>query len=233
MSGFDVWTEVHTRARRGEADQKIARELGLDRKTVRRILGHARSLPYQRQMRRPALVAPSLDYIQRWVTGVDYNAYRIFQEWQGQGYAGGYEMVKLAVRPLRVERDRQREATRRFETPPGHQAQVDGASVTAYTAGQRRRVHMFVMVLSYSRCQSCEVTEDATLATLITCHEHAFDWFSGLPEESLYDNTKTIVLRRDWLGRHIPWNPQFWDFAHHYGFTPRLCPPAGHRPRAR
>jgi transposase len=225
MIGFDVWTEVHARARRGEAKQKIARELDLDRKTVRRILGQARPMPYQRQVRRPSLVVPYLDYIQRRVTEVDDNAYRIFQELQGRGYAGGYEMVKLAVRPLRVERDRQREATMRFETPPGHQAQVDWASVTTCIAGQRRRVHMFVMVLSYSRCQYFEFTEDETLATLITCHEHAFDWFGGLPEEILYDNPKTIVLRRDWQGRHITWNPQFWDFAHYYGFTPRLCPP--------
>jgi transposase len=225
MIGFDVWTEVHARARRGEAKQKIAREVGLDRKTVRRILGQARPTPYRRQVRRPSLVAPYLDYIQRRVTEVDYNAHRIFQELQGRGYAGGYETVKLAVRPLRVERDRQREATMRFETPPGHQAQVDWASVTTCIAGQRHRVHMFVMVLSYSRCQYFEFTEDETLATLITCHEHAFDWFGGLPEELLYDNPKTIVLRRDWQGRHITWNHQFWDFARYYGLTPRLCPP--------
>jgi hypothetical protein len=50
MIGFDVWTEVHARARRGEAKQKIARELDLDRKTVRRILGQARPMPYQRQV---------------------------------------------------------------------------------------------------------------------------------------------------------------------------------------
>jgi transposase len=225
MIGFDVWAEVHARARRGEAKQKIARELGLDRKTVRRILGQARPMPYQRQARRPSLVAPYLDYIQCRVAEVDYNAYRIFQELQGRGYAGGYEMVKLPVRPLRAERDRQREATMRFETPPGHQAQVDWASVTACIAGQRRRVHRFVMVLCYSRCQYFEFTEDETLATLITCHEPAFDWFGGLPEEIRYDNPKTIVLQRDWLGRHITWNPQFWDFAHYYGFTPGLCPP--------
>ena len=38
MIGFDLWTEIHIRARRGEAKQKMARELGVDRKTVRRLL---------------------------------------------------------------------------------------------------------------------------------------------------------------------------------------------------
>lgn len=81
------------------------------------------------------------------------------------------------------------------------------------------------MVLSSARCQDFECTEDEPLATLITGHERACDWFGGWPEEILYDTPKTIVLRRDWLGRHITWTPQFWDCAHDSGVTPRLCPP--------
>jgi hypothetical protein len=63
------------------------------------------------------------------------------------------------------------------------------------------------------------------LATLVACHQHAFDWFGGLTEELLSDNPKTVVLTRDWAGRAIEWHPQCWDFARYYGFTPRLCRP--------
>ena len=63
------------------------------------------------------------------------------------------------------------------------------------------------------------------MSTLLACHQHAFDWFGGLTEEILYDNPKTVVLKRDWDGRAIEWHPQFWDFAQYYGFTPRLCRP--------
>jgi transposase len=225
MIGFDLWTEIHTRARRGEAKQKMARELGVDRKTVRRLLAQERPIPYQRRVTRPALVSPPLAYIQRRVTDVDYNASRSFQELKAQGYAGGYEMVKLAVRPLRAERDRLAEATVRFETAPGRQAQVDWGSTWAYIGGQRVRVQLFVMVLGYSRRLYVECTRDQTLGSLLTCHQHAFDWCGGLTEEILYDNPKTVVLKRDWDGRVIEWHPQFWDFAHYYGFTPRLCRP--------
>jgi transposase len=89
MIGFDLWTEVHARARRGEATQKMARELGLDRKTVRRLLARERPVPYQRTVTRPSLVAPYLDCIRRRVTEVDYHAYRIFQALKVQGYPGG------------------------------------------------------------------------------------------------------------------------------------------------
>jgi transposase len=225
MIGFDLWTEIHARARRGEAKQKMARELGVDRKTVWRLLAQARPMPYQRTVSRPALVSPYLAYIQRRVTEVDYNAYRIFQDLKVQGCAGGYEMVKLAVRPLRAERDRLAEATLRFETAPGRQAQVDWGSTWASIGGQRVRVQLFVMVLGYSRRLYVECTGDQTLGSLLACHQHAFDWFGGLTEEILYDNPKTVVLKRDWDGRVIEWHPQFWDFAQYYGFMPRLCRP--------
>jgi hypothetical protein len=81
------------------------------------------------------------------------------------------------------------------------------------------------MVLGYSRRRYVECTRDQILASLLACHQHAFDWFGGLTEEILYDNPNTVVLERDWEGRVIEWHPQCWDFAQYYGFTPRLCRP--------
>jgi len=97
MIDFDVWTEIHARARRGEAKKKSARELGSDRQTVRRLLAQVRPATYQRMVTRPALGAPDLDDIQRRVMEVDYNASRICPELPRQGYPGGSEMVKRAV----------------------------------------------------------------------------------------------------------------------------------------
>jgi transposase len=225
MIGFELWTEVHARFRQGQGKRTMARELGLDRKTVKRILAEERPGPYRRTITHPSPVAPYRDYIQRRVTEVDYNAARIFQELKAQGYLGGYEVVKLAVRPLRAERDRLREATLRFETAPGRQAQVDWGSTWAQIGEHRVRVHLFVMVLGYSRRLDVEFTHDQQVGTLLACHQHAFDWFGGMTEEILYDNPKTVVLKRDWEGRAIEWHPQFWDFARYYGFTPRLCRP--------
>src|SRR4029450_2108136 len=108
-------------------------------------------MPSQRTVTRPSMVQPYLDYIQHRVMAVDYHAYRIFQELKAQGYAWGYEMVKLAVRPRRAERDRLAEAMGRFETAPGRQAQVDWGSTWADIGGQRMRVQLFVRVLGYSR----------------------------------------------------------------------------------
>lgn len=85
------------------------------------------------------------------------------------------------------------------------------------------RVHIFVLVLCYSRAIYVEFTTDEKLVTLIRCHEHAFHWFGGLPEEILYDNPRTIVLNRGTDNARM--NPTFQDFCRYYGYRPRLCRP--------
>jgi hypothetical protein len=66
-------------------------------------------------------------------------------------------------------------------------------------------------------------------------HEAAFSYLGGVPEEILYDNTKTVVLRTltegvDGRGE-VKLNPTFADFARYWGFTPRLCRP--YRPQTK
>lgn len=69
-----VWTEIHARARRGEAKRTMAWELGIDRKTGRRLLAQGRPATSQRMVTRPSLVAPALDSIPRRVLEVDDHA---------------------------------------------------------------------------------------------------------------------------------------------------------------
>lgn len=142
MIGFEFWREVHARFRQGQGKRTIAREPGVDRKPVQRILTQACPVPSARTANRATKVAPSIAYLQQRAPAVDYNAYRLFLELQGQGYAGGDELVNRAVRPLRAERERLAAATLRFETGPGRQAQVDWGSTWAEIGGQRLRIQL-------------------------------------------------------------------------------------------
>ena len=45
-----------------------------------------------------------------------------------------------------------------------------------------------------------EFVTDERLETLVGCHERAFYFFSGVPREVLYDNTRTVVNDRDQYG---------------------------------
>lgn len=109
--------------------------------------------------------------------------------------------------------------------PPGKQGQIDWGHCWTVLGGNRFKTHLFVMTLGYSRRLFPKGTEDEKLPVFISCHQEAFDHFGGLPHEIMYDNSKTVVLSRDFEGRHIQWNPIFWDFSQYYGFRP-----LAHRP---
>jgi len=81
------------------------------------------------------------------------------------------------------------------------------------------------MTLGYSRRLFARATRDEKLLTFIRCHEEALEHFAGIPHELLYDNTKSVVLSRDFEGQEIRWNPIFWDFSSYRGFQPRTCRP--------
>jgi transposase len=218
MVKADVWHEIHSRFKLKETKKAIARCVGLSVQTVRKILRQAEPQPYRRLRTAAAILVPFEGYIRQRVAAVGYCARSVFEEIQTQGYPGGYDAVKRFVRPLRKEAVR--EATVRFETPPGRQAQADWGHCWTVVGGKRVKIHLFVMTLGYSRRMFAVGARDEKLATFIRCHEEAFDHLGGVAHEILYDNPKTVVLSRDFEGRHIQWNATFWDFSRYYGFRP-------------
>lgn len=213
---------IKTSRENGVPKARIARQLGIDRKTVDRCLqrDEARASP---RGSRGSKLDPFKPYIQRRLQVYDLTARKLFAEIEVQGYEGSYELVKRYVRGIRAKKAKE-EAFVRFETPPGEQAQVDWADFgTIEHGGRSRSLSCFIMVLGYSRMMYVEFTLSQDLATVVRCHLNAFGYLGGVTDTILYDNMKTVVLSRQ--GEHIEWNPQFLDFARRYGFLPRLCLP--------
>ena len=145
------------------------------------------------------------------------------REVRALGYQGSYSTVVQYVRPRR--RHKQPEATMRFETAPGEQAQVDWGSLPYIGEdGRRRRVWVFVMTLGWSRACYVELVRTADTAAFIQCHVNAFEYLGGVPRRCLYDNAKVITLGRDEEKRPV-WNRRMLDFALRVGFEARLCQP--------
>lgn len=223
LLSLDKWANIRALHGLGHSIRKIARDLDIDRNTVRKAIRASGPPQYVRISEKPTKISPYLDYIKNRAPLVGFNATRIFEEIRRMGYDGGYSSVRDTIRPLRDDHQAIIAATMRFETPPGKQAQVDWGSCLMDIEGKPKRVHIFVMVLGHSRAIYVEFTDGEKFETLISCHEKAFDWFGGLPEEILYDNPKTIVSSRD---NGLPkLNPNFEDFASYHGFLPRLCQP--------
>ena len=208
---------------KGVSISDIARLTGHDRKTVRAVIQG----PLLRQRRPPAPRASKLDpytaYLtQRLEDGV-FNAQKLFHEIQAQGYRGQRSLVRTFVQPFRQARAAQ--ATVRFETAPGDQAQVDwGHFGTIEHRGRTRKLYAFLFTLGWSRAIYLEFTVALTSAVFLRCHVHAFAALGGCPRRILYDNLKSVVLDRDPDGT-IHWQPTFLDFAAYYGFSPQVCRP--------
>ena len=193
--GKEQWQAIHVRRDSGASVSAIAREFDLDRKTVRNCLRQTEWAPYRRQ----AGVATMLDEHRAWIEErapqVGYSARILHQELRlHRGFAGCYETVKLAVRPLRAQAAVAGLTQRRFETGPGEQAQVDWGQVSVLLGDQRVRVHIFVMTLGYSRRGYAEGFLNERIPELLAAHERAFAHFGGRCEFLLYDRMRTVVL---------------------------------------
>lgn len=210
--------------RQGMKKKKVAEVLGLDRKTVQKYWKIGK---WQRQVKvkKPSILDPWREHLLKRAPETDYSAAVCFLEIRKMGYPGSNGPVKKFIRPLREDRRRFEEATMRFETAPGKQAQVDWGSTVVELGGERVRIHLFAMVLGYSRRIYVRAELDEKLPVFLACHERAFEWFGGLTLTILYDNPKTVCLSRDFEGKEIGWNAQFLDFARYWGYEPRLCKP--------
>jgi len=229
MIKADQWHEIHSRFKLKESKKSIARTLGLSILTVRKVLRQKEPRPYERQKSGSALLSPYKDYVLRRVAAVGYCAQAIFEELRVRGYKGSYDIVKRFVGPLRSEASI--EATVRFETPPGRQAQADWGQCWTKIGGKKTKVHLFVMTLGFSRRMFALATGDERLPAFLRGHEAAFAFWGGIPHEIVYDNLKSVVLERDFAGSRFEWNPIFWDFSRCYGFQPR--PHRPYRPQTK
>lgn len=218
----DTVQEVLARLARGERIKTIARELGVDRKTVKRWRRLSQWQPRQRGPRPCGLDLYRERLAQRGPE-VGWNAVVLHREIQGLGFTGGVQQVRRAIRPWRAEARWAAVATVRYETGPGEQGQVDFGQLHVWIDDQRERVHLFVMTLGYSRRLWVRAYPHERLSALLDGHERAFRHFGGVPLTCLYDNPRPLVLgRRD---REVQWHPVFQDFVRYYGVTPRACQP--------
>lgn len=210
------------RLARGERVKTLAREYGIDPKTVRRWRQLGGWQPRQTAAR-PRQLAPYAEFVQCRGPEVGWNGAVLHRELQVLGFRGGYLQVHRFIRPLREQRQWAAVATVRFETAPGQQAQVDFGQTQIWIGEQPAEAHLFVFTLGYSRRLWTGAYPHERLSALIDGHEQAFRQFGGVPLECLYDNPRTLVVGR--RERQVLWHPVFEDFARYYGFTPRACQP--------
>jgi transposase len=214
----------------GYSQRKIAKKLDLSRNTVSKYLSQENDQP--RYKERPKLglkLDPYKAYLKQRIeqaAPVHLSGVVLLREIKAQGYDGGITQLRKHLVQLRGYHEV--EPIIRFETAPGKQMQVDWGQMR----GGKQPLHAFVAVLGYSRALFVHFTDNMRYETLQTCHDLAFDYFQGIPQQIWYDNMKTVVIERDAYGegKHR-FNQSFYQYAKTMGFMPKLCRP--YRPQTK
>jgi transposase len=214
--------EIRVMARRGEGLRAIARQVGCSRNTVRRYLRDEEARRYAARDPRPCKLDDYKGYLvarieqarPRWIP-----ATVLLREIRDRGYDGGITQLRDWLLAMKQP---QPDPVVRFETPPGQQMQAD------FTHVRRGRDPLLALVatLGYSRASYVTFGAREDVTALCDGLREAFDYFGGVPEHVLFDNTKAVVIERDayGAGRHR-WNDEMNEFAETCGFRPRLCRP--------
>jgi transposase len=225
MVGRERWEEIRRvcTAERLSVSE-LARRFDLDRKTVRRCLQQEVWHPYRRPARTDTLLAEHATFLETRAPAVQYSARILYQELRQQrDYGGSYDTVKRFVQPLRAVRLQAERALVRFETPPGHQSQIDWGQARVHFGHQPVVRHIFVLTLGFSRRSFYHAYAAETLPLFLDAHERAFEHFGGHTREHLYDRPRTVC--HGGVGAGVVWNPTFKAFASYWSFEPRVCRP--------
>ena len=220
MIDYETFCKIRDcRDRQGLTIAQTARTLGLDPRTVAKWLARSRFEP-RRSRPRASVLDTFKPRVTRLLDTHPYTAQQIFQRLREEGYRGGITILRDYVRRIRQPK---LPVYLKLHFAPGECAQVDwGVFGTVAVGNNWRRLSFFVIVLAYSRRMYVEFTVSQTMEHFLSCHEHAFTAFGGVPAKIMVDNLKSAVLQR--LAGVAPvFNQRYVDFARHYGFAIVPC----------
>jgi transposase len=205
----------------GWSNRKIAKELGIDRKTVPRHLNTEEDREKDSTQDSKSKCSPYKKIIEEKIAQ-GLSSQRIYQDLNKEyDFSSGYQSVKRFVNKLK---GKEIQVFARRETSPGYEAQVDfGEGALTKKGKGYKKPWLFVMTLGCSRHAYQEVVWHQDVETFIRCHERAFAFFGGVTRVVRLDNLKVGVLKAHLFGPEL--NPLYDSYAHHAGFTPVPCLP--------
>jgi transposase len=227
--------ELYGRVRRavlvdGVSQRTAAREFGISRKSVRKMVSFSVPPGYRRQQ---AVKRPKLD---PWVGVIDaiveedkarpakqrHTAKRVFDRLREEHqFTGGYTIVKDY---LRSAARRSREMFIPLVHPAG-EAQADFGEALVVIGGVERKAHYLVVDLPHSDDCFVIAFPAETTEAFLDGHVKAFAYFGGVPTRILYDNTK-IAVAKILGGTERKRTRAFSELQSHYLFADKFGRPA-------
>jgi transposase len=227
--------ELYGRVRRavlvdGMSQRTAAREFGISRKSVRKMVAFSAPPGYRREQpaKRPKL-GP-------WVGVIDaileddkqrpakqrHTAKRVWERLREEHqFTGGYTIVKDYLRSA-AQRGRERFVPL---THPAGEAQADFGEAVAVIGGVECKAHYLAIDLPHSDDCFVVAFPAETTEAFLEGHVRAFAYFGGVPTRILYDNTK-IAVAKILGGTERQRTRVFSELESHYLFADKFGRPA-------
>jgi transposase len=227
-------TTLQTLLQNGASHREIERVTGIDRKTIRRYAGEAKSSGVATGCagensenpppRPPALALSACEAHRTWIEAqvqLGRNATSIYQDLvEHHGFEHRYNSVKRFVHTLRT---REPERFDVLEFLPAEEAQVDygQGALTRCANGKYSRPYLFVMTLKYSGKSFRKVTWKTSQQIWAQLHEQAWRSFGGSTQYVVLDNLREGVITPDLYEPAL--NPVYAAMLTHYGVVADVC----------
>ncbi len=221
---------IQVMVKRGMSLRQIAKELGLNWRTVARAAQEpVDHKPARRQ--RCSIVDPYRAQIAAWLDE-GLPAVRMLELARArteQPYTGGRSQFGEMVRRARQERDHAQasaDVPLRFEGLPAEYLQVDWGEIRQFPFTQQRPATRYFLAcrLKYSRWTWVRWTSDMRQETLFRGLVDCLCALGWVPWVLVFDNMKTVTSGRDDAG-HPLWTPALLQLAGEFGFHPQACDP--------
>jgi transposase len=227
--------ELYGRVRRavlveGRSQRAVAREFGIARKTIQKMLRYSVPPGYRRQqaVKRPKLgpwlgvIDAILEEDKTQPAKQRHTAKRIFERLKAEhGFCGGYTIVKDYVHRAEL---RSREMFVPLTHAPG-EAQADFGEALVVVDGVEQKAHFLAMDLPHSDDGFVVAFPAETTEAFLEGHVRAFAYFEGVPRRILYDNTK-IAVAKILGGQERQKTRAFSELQSHYLFADKFGRPA-------
>ena len=220
----------------GKGIKTIARELGLSRNTVRKVLRSGQtSFVYEREEQpRPRLGS----FVQRLEAMLEANATaskrdrltltRIYDLLRREGYGGSYDAVRRYAGQWVQEKRGFALAGEAFvplSFAPGDAYQFDWSHEQVELGGAPQKVKVAHLRLCHSRRFYIRAYPRETQEMVFDAHARAFEMLGGVTRRGIYDNMKTAV-DAVFTGKERRFNSRFQEMCSHYVIDPVACTPA-------
>ena len=220
--------------RKGESIREIARDSGISRNTVRKVLRNDETEhKYQREVIHKPKLGAFENILKELLLAEEKlskkersNGMKIFERLQHEGYTGAYDSIQRYIKEFK--RDLHPSLNNAFIPlyfAAGESYQFDWSDETVELDGITQAIKVAHFRLCYSRKSFVVAYLRESHEMLFDAHIKAFEYFGGVLLRGIYDNMKTAV---DFIfvGKDRQFNRRFLELMSHYLVEPTACNPA-------